>query len=73
MVVGYQPPEPPLHPRAYQTWSEEEDMCLVKELSHHIPIEVIAERHGRSEGSIRRRISHLYDNMVIRIIIGGDE
>jgi len=73
MVVGYRPPEPLLHPRAYQPWSEEEDMCLVKEFRLHMPIEVIAESHGRSEGSIRSRMSHLYDIMVIRIIIRGDE
>jgi hypothetical protein len=71
MVGGYRPPEPLLHPRAYQPWSEEEDICLVKEFSIHMPIEVIAERHGRSEGSIRSRMPHLYDNRMI--IIRGDE
>ena len=60
--------------RAYMRWSYAEDCALIDYLHRRRPINRITNVFQRSEGSIRSRIMHLYNNGTIRIeLMGGGE
>ncbi len=47
------------HPKAYTTWTKEEDEMLKESFSNGIPVESLAETLGRKEGAIRMRLMKL--------------
>tara|TARA_B110000116_G_C16408585_1_gene390777 strand:- start:74 stop:271 length:198 start_codon:yes stop_codon:yes gene_type:complete len=53
--------------RAYQRWSDDDDDLLIFMLGIPCEVDQIMRVHGRSEGSIRSRIMHLFKKGVIQI------
>ena len=64
---------PPERSRAYHRWSVEEVAELIRHLADGGTTQEIAQAHGRSEGAIRSRITHLYNEGQIEIIRSDDE
>ena len=47
------------NPRAYEKWTEEEDVKLIQEVKDGIPMKMIAQAHERQPSAIRSRMVKL--------------